>query len=148
MCNAAYNLKAVFSSPAFLNFGCPFAVNACTHSNMSLKGPLPPCLHPWYIFCVGQNELFWDVQGQCNILKLNLFTPHVRPFQQLGKLTSSGVPPLHFSPLQPTILLTICRDLECMLYPKVPHAGQAETGSSHLYTSDSYPFLCTYSLFF
>ena len=37
MCNTAYNLKAVFFSLAFLNFGHPFAVTACTHSNMTLK---------------------------------------------------------------------------------------------------------------
>ena len=33
----AYKLKAVFCSLAFLNFGHPFVVTACTHSNMSLK---------------------------------------------------------------------------------------------------------------
>ena len=33
----AYNLKAVFSSHAFLNFGRHFVVTACTHSNISLK---------------------------------------------------------------------------------------------------------------
>ena len=46
----AYNLKAVFSSLAFLNFGCPFVVTACTHSHMSLKSgglqPPPPSLLP------------------------------------------------------------------------------------------------------
>ena len=33
----AYNLKAVFSSHTFLNFGRLFVVTTCTHSNMSLK---------------------------------------------------------------------------------------------------------------
>ena len=33
----AYNLKAVFSSHAFLNFGRLFVVTACTYSKMSLK---------------------------------------------------------------------------------------------------------------
>ena len=38
MCNTAYNLKAVYSSLVFpIHFGCPFAVTACTHSNMSLR---------------------------------------------------------------------------------------------------------------
>ena len=39
MCNTAYNLKAVFSSLVFIitTFGRPFAVTACTHSNISLS---------------------------------------------------------------------------------------------------------------
>ena len=45
--------KLFFFSLGFLHFGRPFAVTACTHSNLSLKSgglqpPLPPtCLHPW-----------------------------------------------------------------------------------------------------
>ena len=35
MRNTVYNLKVVFSSLVFLNFGCPFTVTAC--NNMSLK---------------------------------------------------------------------------------------------------------------
>ena len=37
MCNTAYDMKAVLFPLVCLNFGCPFAVTACTHSNMSLK---------------------------------------------------------------------------------------------------------------
>ena len=35
MRNTVYNLKVVFSSLVFQNFGCPFTVTAC--NNMSLK---------------------------------------------------------------------------------------------------------------
>ena len=48
MCNTAYNLKAAFSSFAFLNFGHPFAVTACTHNNMSLKSGAASALPPPY----------------------------------------------------------------------------------------------------
>ena len=59
MYNTAYNLKAFFSSLAFLSFGRPFAVTVFTHSNMSLKSgggggaSAPPCLHPYYYFTSG-----------------------------------------------------------------------------------------------
>ena len=52
MCNTVYNLKAVSFSLAFLKFGCPFAVTACTHSNMSLKsGGAPPLPTPLTYKC-------------------------------------------------------------------------------------------------
>ena len=42
MCNTAYNLKAVFSSLVFLNFGRSFAVTAYTHRAIPFNKHTPP----------------------------------------------------------------------------------------------------------
>ena len=49
MCNTAYNLKGVYSSLVFLNFGHPFAVTSCTQikqHELKIWGPLLPASPP------------------------------------------------------------------------------------------------------
>ena len=70
MCNTAYNLKAVFSSLAFLNFGRPFAVTACTHSNMSLKsgGASAPQPLAYTLVMTSMNHDPWFLNLPCILL--------------------------------------------------------------------------------
>ena len=56
MCNTTYNLKAVFSSLAFLKFGRPFSVTACTHSNMSLKSEGASATPPLLAYTLGSPQ--------------------------------------------------------------------------------------------
>ena len=64
-----YNLKAVFFFLSFFsNFGHPFAVTACTHSNMSLKSgggglqppPIPTPLHNLCLLATMNKRSFYD----------------------------------------------------------------------------------------
>ena len=84
MCNTAYNLKAVFSSLTFLNFGRPFVVTACTHSNMSLKsgGASAPQPLAYTLVMTSTNHDPWFLNLPCILLlsiivSTNLFCSYI-----------------------------------------------------------------------